>query len=161
MWLMNDESAPHADAISFEIQKENKVITKSSFSKTVKKKKTFESTRSPQIQNPQYAIENQETIPAHQTIELQSSTSHPYFKDVWQILKKKKQSITTYSKNKENYFVKFLLKKNGIIEEVEVHGSEIEVVNEIVFALSEIAELPPIPDEVSNLDLQINYQVEI
>ncbi len=99
--------------------------------------------------------------PSNQVVTLQGSMTHPYFKKLWQILKKKKQNIQFFSKSSESYFVIFNLRKSGFMENIKVSGHSSDVINLIHQTLVENAELPPVPDEVSLGDIQIQYQVDI
>ncbi|MFN9065616.1 MAG: hypothetical protein ACK5V3_00190 [Bdellovibrionales bacterium] len=92
---------------------------------------------------------------------MQGSVTHPYFKKLWQILKKKKQNIQHHSQSTESYFILFSLKKSGMMENIKVSGFSAEVSEVIEQTLNESAELPPVPDEVSSGDLLIQYQVDI
>jgi hypothetical protein len=155
MWLLDSRKASQEEVLHFEFRKPKQEVS----GVNEKKGKKITSPRvleGAPIESPHDSMESLSKV-----VQLQGALTHPYFRELWRILKMKKQDLRVHSEFKGSYQISFLLKKIGNIENINVRGRSSEVALQIKEILTEDSETPSIPDEVSNSDIQIHYEVDI
>lgn len=90
-----------------------------------------------------------------------ASSPHPYFKKVWKKLYQANQGINYKSDLNSQYKIRIILDKDGRISTSDVQGDVNQISEELRRRLQRMAFLPPIPDDISQSQIVLQYEVTL
>jgi len=95
------------------------------------------------------------------TIAITGSSTHPYIRNLWKSLLNKKRDIKNKLQTRSSYLVKMKITKSGFIQDINIHGPDLSVAEEIKLSLAKEPQVKSIPDDLSQVSIQVQYTVSI
>lgn len=94
-------------------------------------------------------------------IAITGNAAHPYIRNLWKSLLNKKRDVKNYLQTRNSYLVKMKITKSGSIQDVNIQGPDLAVVEELKSSLAKEPQVRSIPDDVSKESIQVQYTVSI
>lgn len=107
------------------------------------------------------ATESVETQFQQKAIAITGNAAHPYIRNLWKSLLNKKRDVKNYLQTRNSYLVKMKITKSGFIQDINIQGPDLEVVEEIKSSLAKEPQVRSIPDDLSKDSIQVQYTVSI
>ena len=92
------------------------------------------------------------------TLSLSQGDTHPYLGLLWKTLLNKKKNAHLHGE-KQTYLVRLKITKSGSIESADVKGPNGSISKALQESLESFPKVPPIPDEISDNDVYVQYSV--